>query len=273
MDPEQLLQMVEQKMEQSNQALLVQVQELMKQAFSTFGAAANQPGMAPLPPQQQGNEHGPSGANHVPGPASVDLDDQPPDNTPELQWSTVLQSNKATLQTPIGQQIGQMLAAPPPLQQLKHTQQAIRLYSGVPETPLPTKAPADKWHFDAQVKVEAAMHLMLRSLEEDDKDHVVQAFAWLRSSWEDQLQTRRRSFAGHQSWKLDPRKDDNKPRLVTIEEEKKLQQGKSKGKGKGPPSTTPRTWNGDKTSSNSRSWGRGKGKSRSSSSSSKTDQQ
>ena len=65
MDPEQLLQMVEQKMEQSNQALLVQVQELMKQAFSTFGAAANQPGMAPLPPRQQGNEHGPSGANHV----------------------------------------------------------------------------------------------------------------------------------------------------------------------------------------------------------------
>ena len=251
---------------------MVQVQEMVKQTVGAHGATANNPGMASLPGLPHGTGHGPLGANQVPGPSSADLDRQP-DNEPELQWSTVLQSNKVALQSPIGQQIGQMLVSPPPLQQLKQTQQAIRLYSGVPETPLATDSESDKWHFDAQVKVEAAMHLLLRSLEEDDKDHVIQAFAWLRSSWEDQLQIRRRSLAGEQSWKLDPRADDNKPRLVSLEEEKKLNQGKGKSKGKGHTTSTYKNWNDDgQRFSTSRPWDRDKGRSRSASSTSKQDQ-
>ena len=260
-------------MEQNNAVVMTQVQEMLKQAIGAIGAAASQPGLAPLPGLPHGTAPGAAAANTVPGPTLVDLDSHQPDNEPELQWSTILQSNKATLQSPIGQQVGQMLAMPPPLQQLKQTQQAIRLYSGVPETPLPTKAVTDKRQFDAQVKIEAAMHLMLRSLEDDDQDYVIQAFAWLRSSWEDQLQTRRRSFAGKQSWKLDPRSDDNKPRLVSLEEEKKLKQGKGKGKGKGQSTPPPRQWNsGWQASSSNRSWGRGKGRSRSASSSRKPEQ-
>ena len=45
----------------------------------------------------------------------------------------------------------------------------------------------------------------------------------LRSAWEDTQQHRRDLFAGKQAYKLDKREDDNRPRLLTDVENKKIQ--------------------------------------------------
>ena len=61
------------------------------------------------------------------------------------------------------------------------------------------------------------------------------ATALIRSAWEDLRQMRRDKIAGRQRAKLDKRPDDIKPRLLSAEEEAKINQvkGKRKGKGKG----------------------------------------
>jgi len=55
----------------------------------------------------------------------------------------------------------------------------------------------------------------------------------LRSAWEDINDTRRRSYAGNQSYKLDHRNDLDNPRLLSPEEEQKVRIRRQKGKGKG----------------------------------------
>jgi len=52
----------------------------------------------------------------------------------------------------------------------------------------------------------------------------------LRSAWEDINDTRRRSYAGKQSYKLDPRNDLDNPRLLAPEEEQQVRNGRQKGK-------------------------------------------
>ena len=164
--------------------------------------------------------------------SKIDLDEDQ-DNEVDPQWTDILKSRRHTATTPDGQLLGKLLSQPPPLLDLKHAQSDIKLYQDVPESPPPTRHIQDKRLFDAQVKIEAALHLIMQSMEINDKQPTVEACAWLRSSWEDLLQARRKGFAGKQAWKLDARKDDNKPKLVSPEEEKKLRTGKGKGTGKG----------------------------------------
>jgi len=74
---------------------------------------------------------------------------------------------------------------------------------------------------------------MIESQEDASATPTVLPAAMLRSTWEDINDTRRRSYAGNQSYKLDPRNDLDNPRLLSPEEEQKVRNGRQKGKGKG----------------------------------------
>jgi len=58
----------------------------------------------------------------------------------------------------------------------------------------------------------------------------VLAAAMLRRAWEDINDTRGRSYAGNQSYKLDPRNKFDNPKLLPPEEEQKVRTGRQKGK-------------------------------------------
>jgi hypothetical protein len=76
------------------------------------------------------------------------------------------------------------------------------------------------------------MNLMTHFIETEDKGDIGVAAAWIRSAQQDIREQRRGLLAGRQAWKLDPRKDDDKPKLLTLEEEKRIKpEGKGKGKG------------------------------------------
>ena len=194
------------------------------------GALASMAGQPGIPPTHTAHAAPPPDTMQIAN-DQEEWEDQSNDNTP--QWTDLFKSSRVDATSPQGQQLWHMHQAPPPLMELKQAQSEIVLYSGVPETPPPTKSPIDKRLLDAQAKFEAIMHLSVRALEDDDKKHIMQLSAWARSGWEDIHQLRRKNFAGRQSWKLDGRVDDNRCRLVTSEEEKKLRAGKGKGKGSG----------------------------------------
>ena len=71
--------------------------------------------------------------------------------------------------------------------------------------------------------MENAMHCLVNYTETQDKRELATLAAHLRSAWEDAQQHRRWMFAGKQAYKLDKREDDNRPRLLTEEENKKIQ--------------------------------------------------
>jgi len=74
---------------------------------------------------------------------------------------------------------------------------------------------------------------MIESQEDALATPTVLAAAMLRRAWEDINDTRRRSYAGYQSYTLDTRNDLDNPRLLSPEEEQKVRNGRQKGKGKG----------------------------------------
>jgi len=74
---------------------------------------------------------------------------------------------------------------------------------------------------------------MIESKENASATPTVLAPAMRRSSWEDINDTRRRSYAVNQSYKLDPRNDFDKQKLLSHEEEQKVPNGRQKGEGKG----------------------------------------
>jgi len=54
----------------------------------------------------------------------------------------------------------------------------------------------------------------------------------LRNAWGDINDTRRRSYAGNQSYKLGPRNDFDNPRLLSPKEEQKVRTGRQRAKEK-----------------------------------------
>jgi len=74
---------------------------------------------------------------------------------------------------------------------------------------------------------------MIESQEYASATPTVLAAAMLRSAWEDINDTRRRGYAGNQSYKLDRRNGFDNPRPLSPEEEQKVRTGRQKGKGKG----------------------------------------
>ena len=189
---------------------------------------------------------------------------------PTASWSTVLGSRYVQPSSDNGKRLAQMLATAPELQQLKTKATTVQLYSGVPETPPPRRNKVDTQLYNAQKKVETTMHLLVNFMESGDLTQIGTAAAFLRSTHQDLQEQRRSYLAGRQSWKLDPRADDAKPKLLSAEEEKKIRApqerrpgprttqpfvppptGWGKGESKWFPSSSPR--------SRSRSQGRGKG--------------
>ena len=228
-------------------------------AHATSSGQVGAPGGLPPANGAQGLPSGPTDQHPVigaysrlpPGPLVDDEDEEmgsQVDNEHQTQWQQFFTPTHQEPSTLEGHTVCTLLAQPPPLQDLRNSQAKVVLYKGVPVTPAPTKQFNDKKQFDIQVKLEANMHLIIAALENDDKSKLVEAAAWSRSAWEDVLQSRRKQFAGRQSWKLDSRMDDDRAKLVTAEEEKKLRAGKGKGKGKGKghshwqPQPTPNHW-------------------------------
>ena len=70
------------------------------------------------------------------------------------------------------------------------------------------------------------MHSMVHMLETDDKEQIKISAALMRSTWEDYNHNRRCLLAGKEKVKLDKRTDDNRPMLLSKEEEGKMAKGK-----------------------------------------------
>ena len=96
-------------------------------------------------------------------------------------------------------------------------------FQGVPQTTAPRQHKTDKQLYNAQRKMENAMQLLLNYTETNDKKDLTTLAAHLRSAWEDTQQHRRWLLAGKQAYKLEKRQDDTRPRLLTEEENKKIQ--------------------------------------------------
>jgi biotin-(acetyl-CoA carboxylase) ligase len=145
---------------------------------------------------------------------------------------------------------------PPPLQLLRSPQFDSPNFTHIPQTPAARKHWSDQKLYTPQKKLENAMQQLVKSLEQGDPQVITTAGALIRSAWEDLHQARRENLAGRQRAKLDKRADDIKPRLLTAEEETKINQSyQSKGKGKG----KGKSWY-SKTENTGRGKGKGKGK-------------
>ena len=151
-----------------------------------------------------------------------------------LDWSVVLKPVKVEAMTETGIGLCSLLAMPPPLEQLRLSEKDCPMFSKVPETPMPRKQHQTYFSlFQIQKKVEGAMNMLVHCAESGDQRSLHVQAAMLRSAWEDLLQMRRSTLAGREFRKLDPRSDDTRPKLLTREEEGKLNKGfSSKVKGK-----------------------------------------
>ena len=140
----------------------------------------------------------------------------------EAAWTDVIAQPRTDPTSAEGVRLAKLFEQPPPLQELKAMEGGIHRYSGVPETPPPRRHRVDTQLHTVQKKMELAMHLMVHCLEKNDKVALATAGAFLRSGAEDVLQQRRSFMAGKQAWKLPRRPDDNRPTLLTEDEEKRI---------------------------------------------------
>ena len=160
-----------------------------------------------------------------------------------------------------------------PLSSVLKTAKEVPRYSGIPKTPQPRKFQVDRSLASVQRKLEVAMSSMFHCLETQNPQDIAVAAGFVRSSWEDLQQSRRRLCAGKQSFALKQRTDFDQPRLLDAEEEEKVRKARQsrggfrkgywseKGKGKGFRSSSRFNDRFRKFPSN-KSTGRGKGKGR-----------
>ena len=141
----------------------------------------------------------------------------------KVDWGELLVQELAQPSRPEAVELCQVLGSPPPFDSMKHLAKSTTKYTGICATP-----PFRPQHrLDAslqmpQQKLEMAMHSLVHHVETNDKQALLHTAAWIRSAWEDLHQQRRQTLAGKQSFKLDKRTDDNRPRLLTQEEESKI---------------------------------------------------
>lgn len=101
-------------------------------------------------------------------------------------------------------------------------------YQNIPLTPPQRQHRMDIALQQPQAKLELAMNALVHHVETDDKQALLHTAAWIRSAWEDLHQQRRHTLAGKLSYKLEKRTDDNRPKLLTAEEENKIAQTKAR---------------------------------------------
>ena len=152
---------------------------------------------------------------------SEDNEDQNDEAVEKPTWLGVLAPTRVAPQVSDAVCLANLLVDPPPLDRLKPVE-TNRMYEKVPETPPPRKNRVDQNLFVAQRKLEQCMHLLVHYCESGDRKSMVEGAAFCRSAWEDLQQQRRGLLAGKQSFRLEPRVDNTKARLLTKEEEAKL---------------------------------------------------
>ena len=109
-----------------------------------------------------------------------------------------------------------------PLGQIREALTKTVKYQNVPQTAAPRRSKPDQALYQAQRKMEELLNMYIHLAETKDMQHLKMATALARSAWEDLQQSRRHLMAGKQSHKLEPRTDDQTPKLLTKEEEKRL---------------------------------------------------
>ena len=153
----------------------------------------------------------------------VDGEDGDEENQEEdPTWGKILKATAIEASGERAQFLCQVLSSPPPLENLRASEKSMPCYTKVPQTPPPRKNRLDSNLFNAQKKMELAMHMLVHHMEKNDKEAIGVGAAFVRSAWEDIHQQRRFLIAGRQSFKLDHRVDDTRPRLLSKEEEQKI---------------------------------------------------
>ena len=189
-------------------ALVAEVQKLRAEMENLKLAASQQP---------QGTQQGDRGQNMEEDDAEGTIEE-----ADEPSWAAILRPTSIEASKPNAQYLCQVLSAPPPLDTLRASEKCMVNYKHVPQTPAPRKNRIDTNLHNPQRKLEHAMNMMVHQLETDDKEALGISAAWVRSAWEDLNQQRRFLLAGKQSFKLDHRANDTRPRLLTKEEEQKI---------------------------------------------------
>ena len=105
---------------------------------------------------------------------------------------------------------------------MKETITKIPKYTNNPKTAAPRRSKPDQAMYQAQRKLEEAMHMNVHLAQTRDLQHLTVSTALMRSAWEDLQQSRRHLMAGKQSYKLEPRAGDQTTRLLSKEEEKRI---------------------------------------------------
>lgn len=141
----------------------------------------------------------------------------------ELTWNDIIKHSHVEAQDPTAKALVKLLGCAPPLPQLRASASEVIKYAGVPETPQPRRNRVDQQLFQAQSKLENVLHLLVHYHESGNSATLGATVAFARGAWEDLQQQRRSFYAGRQAWKLEPRADDGRPKLLTQDEEKKLQ--------------------------------------------------
>jgi hypothetical protein len=158
----------------------------------------------------------------------------------EDPWDGVLPVSR---RTPVGAGavLAQRLSCPPRLDGIKEHMKSQQLVQGIPMTVPPRRHRTDRALFAAQTKLEGAMSLMVDVAERYDVSQgpLMQAAALTRSAFEDLTDLRRKTLAGFQASRLDPREDASQLRLLSPEEERRIKPPRrfhpsgGKGGGKG----------------------------------------
>ena len=181
-------------------------------------------------------------AQSAASPARRPAKDSETESGDEDPWDGVLPT---TRRTPLGAgaELAMRLSCPPRLDGIKEQLKNLHLVQGIPMTVPPRRHRTDRALFTAQSKLEGAMSLMVEVAERCDLSQgpLLQAAALTRSAFEDLTDLRRKTLAGYQASKLDPREDASTLRLLSPEEERRIKPprrfrdgGKGGGKGHGP---------------------------------------
>ena len=154
---------------------------------------------------------------------AMDEEQEGASDVEDPSWGSLLKPTTVEPSTSNAQFLCQVLSSPPPTDKLKASEKIMPCYAHIPLTPPPRKNRIDTQLYTGQKKLEHAMHMLTHHLETGDNESIGIGAAWIRSAWEDMHQQRRSLMAGKQAFKLDPRTDDTRPRLLTKEEEQKIQ--------------------------------------------------
>jgi hypothetical protein len=215
---QQQLQQQQQQLQQL-QAQQQQLTEVIQQQGVPQQMPQQMPQQVPQPMPQRMPQQMPQD-----GQIEDEMDD---DSEFPMGWQQLLGSKKTVATNATSVALVQLLENPPPLDSLEDKKSETSLYQGVPETPPPRRNRVDFSLWQGQQKIEFALHNILHHLETGENTKIGIAAAWARSAWQDLHEQRRQLLAGGKGKTiLERRPDEQKPRLITPQEEEKINRAK-----------------------------------------------